>query len=147
MANIVELRGMNGDKLEEMLENAREEMFNLRFRNASSQLEDYSRLKMVRREIAQLKTVLNMRQLAIDAAAAQPEIASVLVGKVWQATSRFIYNEGDKDVWAWKVEFVDGDGKDLASAMVDLNKKRPSQRKAYRQKDQPQLVTSYEIAG
>jgi len=147
MANIVELRGMSVDKLEEMLENAREEMFNLRFRNASSQLEDYSRLKTVKREIAQLKTVLNMRQLAVDTAVAQPEIASALAGKEWQATSRFIYNDGTNDVWAWKVEFVDNDGKDLAVALVDLNKKRPSGRKAYLQKDQPQLVTSIEIAG
>lgn len=147
MANIVELRGMSVDKLEEMLENAREEMFNLRFRNASSQLEDYSRLKIVRREIAQLKTVLNMRLLAEDSAVAQPEIASALAGKEWRATSRFIYNDGDNDVWAWRVEFVDNDGNDLASAMVDLNKKRPSGRKNYRQKNQPQLVTSFEIAG
>ncbi len=142
MANIVELRGMSGDKLEEMLENAREEMFNLRFRNASSQLEDYSRLKTVRREIAQLKTVLNMRQLAEEAALAQPEISSVLAGKEWQATARFVYEDS-----AWQVEFVDNDGNDLASAMVDLNKKRPSGRKAYSQKDQPQLVTSVEITG
>jgi large subunit ribosomal protein L29 len=142
MANIVELRGMSVDKLEEMLENAREEMFNLRFRNASSQLEDYSRLKTVRREIAQLKTVLNMRQLAIDAAVAQPEIASALASKNWQATSRFSYEDS-----AWMIEFVDNDGNDLASALVDLNKKRPSGRKAYSQKNQPQLVTSFEIAG
>ena len=142
MANIVELRGMSGDKLEEMLENAREEMFNLRFRNASSQLEDYSRLKTVRREIAQLKTVLNMRQLAEEAALAQPAISSVLAGKEWQATARFVYEDS-----AWQVEFVDNDGNDLASAMVDLNKKRPSGRKAYSQKDQPQLVTSVEITG
>jgi large subunit ribosomal protein L29 len=142
MANIVELRGMSVDKLEEMLENAREEMFNLRFRNASSQLEDYSRVKIVRREIAQLKTVLNMRQLAEDSAVAQPEIASVLAGKEWQATSRFSYEDS-----AWRVEFVDTDGNDLASAMVDLNKKLPAGRKNYRQKNQPQLVTSFEIAG
>ena len=142
MAKIVELRGMSVDKLEEMLENAREEMFNLRFRNAASQLEDYSRLKLVRREMAQVKTVLNMRQLAQDTAAAQPEIASVLAGKEWQATSRFSYEDS-----AWQVEFVDSDGKDLASALVDLNKKRPYGRKAYRQKKQPQLVTSFEIAG
>lgn len=141
MASIVELRGMSVDKLEEMLENAREEEFNLRFRNASSQLDDYSRLKIVKREIAQLKTVLNMRQLAVDTAAAQPEIVSALAGKEWQATSRFSYEDS-----AWKVEFVDKDGKDLASAMVDLNKKRPSGRKAYKNK-QSQLVTSIEIAG
>ncbi len=142
MANIVELRGMSVDKLEEMLENRREEMFNLRFRNASSQLEDYSRVKLVRREIAQLKTVLNTRQLAEDSAAAFPEIASALAEKEWQATSRFSYEDS-----AWRVEFVDNDGNDLASAMVDLNKKRPSGRKNYRQKKQPQLVTSFEIAG
>jgi large subunit ribosomal protein L29 len=142
MAKIVELRGMSVDKLEEMLENAREEMFNLRFRNASSQLEDYSRVKAVRREIAQLKTVLNMRQIAADSAAAQPEIASALSGKEWQATSRFSYEDS-----AWRVEFVDNDGNDLASAMVNLNKKLPSGRKNYRQKKQPQLVTSFEIAG
>jgi len=128
--------------LEELLENAREEMFNLRFRNASSQLEDYSRLKTVRREIAQLKTVLNMRQLAEDSAAAQSEIASALAGKEWQATARFSYEDS-----AWRVDFVDNDGNDLASAMVDLNKKLPSGRKNYRQKKQPQLVTSFEIAG
>lgn len=142
MASIVELRGMSVDKLEEMLENAREEMFNLRFRNASSQLEDYSRLKTVRREIAQVKTVLNMRQMAEEAALAQPEIASALAGKEWQATSRFVYEDS-----AWQVEFVDNDGNDLASALVDLNKKRPSGRKAYSQDTQPQLVTSVEIAG
>ena len=142
MANIVELRGMSVDKLDEMLENNREEMFNLRFRNASSQLEDYSRLKRVRREVAQIETVLHMRQLAESAAAAQPEIASVLSGKQWQATSRFVYEDS-----AWQVDFVDESGKDLASALVDLNKKRPLGRKAKSQKAQPQLVTSFEIAG
>lgn len=142
MANIVELRGMSVDKLEEMLENNREEMFNLRFRNASSQLEDYSRLKHVRREVAQIETVLHMRQLAEEAAAARPEVAAVLRDKQWQATSRFVYEDS-----AWQVEFVDELGNDLASAMVDLNQKRPSGRKAQAQKAQPELVLSFEIAG
>ena len=142
MANIVELRGMSVDKLEEMLENAREEMFNLRFQNTSARLEDYSRLKAVRRETAQLETVLHMRQLAEDEAAAQPEIAAVLSGKDWRATTRFSYEDS-----AWQVAFVDEDGHDLASAMVDLNKKRPTGRKAWANKRQPRLVTSFEIAG
>ena len=70
MANIVELRGMSDAKLEEMLENSREEMFNLRFQVASARLEDYTQLKAIRRQIAQLETVLNMRQLAIETAVA-----------------------------------------------------------------------------
>ncbi len=81
MLNVVELREMSGDKLREMLENAREEMFNLRFQKASARLENYARLKQVRREIAQLETVLHMRQQAKDVAAQEPEIASVLAGQ------------------------------------------------------------------
>jgi large subunit ribosomal protein L29 len=142
MANIVELRGMNNDKLAEMLENGREEMFNLRFRNASSQLDDYSRLKVVRREIAQIESTLRMRQLAEDTAVGQPEIAAALAGKEWQATTSFSYEAS-----AWQVSFVDADGNDLASASVDLNKKQPKGRKARLQKAAPQLVTRYEIAG
>lgn len=142
MASIVELRGMSADKLEEMLENNREEMFNLRFRNASAQLDDYSRLKVVRREIAQLETVLHMRQLAENAAAAQPEVAAALAGKAWQAVTHFSYEDS-----AWRVEFTDSDGNELVTAMVDLNQKRPIGRKTQKKKQQPSLVTDFEIAG
>ncbi len=142
MANIVELREMSDDKLEEMLENAREEMFNLRFQNASARLEDYSRLKQVRREIAQLETVMRMRSLAEEAAAALPEVASALAGQNWRANARFSYEDS-----AWRVEFVDEDGNELASAMVNLNKKHPVGRKGRRQAGQRKVVTSYEMAG
>ena len=141
MANIVELREMGDDKLEEMLENAREELFNLRFRQASARLEDYSRLKHVRREIAQLETVLGMRHLAIEAAAAQPEVAQTLAGKYWEAIARFRYQDS-----AWQVEFVDESGNELASAMVDLNKKQSGKFKK-RRVDPASLVTSHEVAG
>lgn len=140
MANIVELREMSDAKLEELLENAREEMFNLRFQVAASRLEDYSRLKHVRREIAQLETVLNMRQLAIETAVAEPKIADALSGKAWEATARFQYEDS-----AWLVEFADDDGNELASAFVDLNKKRSASKRQSRVKGQPQLVRSYEI--
>ncbi len=45
MASIVELRDLSDEKLEEKLENAREEMFNLRFQHASARLDDLSQLK------------------------------------------------------------------------------------------------------
>ncbi|RMG96391.1 MAG: 50S ribosomal protein L29 [Chloroflexi bacterium] len=142
MTSIVELREMSDDKLRELLENAREEMFNLRFQVAYARLEDYSRLKHVRREIARLETVLHMRELAREAALAEPEIASALAGKDWQANVRFSYEDS-----AWQVEFVDEKGNELAKALVDLNKKRPKGRRTRRMKQQPRLVTSYEIAG
>jgi large subunit ribosomal protein L29 len=141
MANIVELREMGDVKLEEMLENGREEMFNLRFQQASSRLEDYTRLKVVRREIAQLETVLNMRQLAIETAVANPSLSSALAGKEWDASVRYVYEDS-----GWQVEFVDEDGEELATALVNLNKKRPHSRRQAKKKSQPQRVVMAEIA-
>ena len=46
MASIVELRDMSDKDILKSLENAREEMFNLRFQNASARLEDVSRIKV-----------------------------------------------------------------------------------------------------
>ncbi len=142
MANIVELREMSDAKLEELLENGREEMFNLRFQQASSRLEDYSRLKIVRREIAQLETVLNMRQLAIETAVANPSLTAALAGKEWDATARYIYEDS-----GWQVEFTDDGGQELATALVNLNKKRPHSRRQAKKKDQPQRVVSAEVVG
>ena len=127
MANIVELREMSDEKLEEMLENAREELFNLRFQHASARLDDLSRLRKVRREIAQLETVLRMRELAIDTAAELSEIIPVLEDKEWNAQASFSYEDS-----AWKVEFLDDDDKELATTFVNLNQKRDGNPKATR---------------
>lgn len=142
MANIVELREMSGDKLRELLENAREEMFNLRFQQATAQLDDVSQIRHVRREVAQLETVLRMRQLAKDAAVAQPEIANVLTGNIWRATARFNYEDS-----AWRVEFVDEDNKELATAVVNLNKTKSKGRRARKAGAMQELITSYTVAG
>jgi len=142
MAKIVELRGMSNQKLEEMLENNREEIFNLRFQKAGARLEDYTRIRAVRREIAQIETVLRMRQVAIDTAVTEPAIAAALAGKEWQATAAFDYEDS-----AWHVTFAGENGQELATALVDLNKKRLTGRRARQQKAQPRLVTSFEVAG
>ena len=142
MANIVELREMSDAKLEEMLENGREEMFNLRFQIASARLEDYTRLKAVRREIAQLETVLNMRQLAIETAVANPEFTDALAGKEWEASARYSYEDS-----GWQVTFVEKGGKELGTALVNLNKKRPHSRRQAKKQSQSQRVVSAEVAG
>lgn len=134
MAHIVELREMSDDQLEELLEDRREEMFNLRFQKASARLQDSSRLRAVRREIAQIKEVLHKRRLAVEAAARLPEIAAALEGVRWDAFTRYVY----EDV-AWAVEFYDGDGNEIATALVNLNEKRRRDR-------EPELVKSYEVA-
>lgn len=135
MAHIVRLREMSDEQLAERLENAREELFNLRFQQASARLEDTSRLRVVRREIAQIQEVLHKRRLAVDAAAEIPEIASALAGKTWDAQTRYIYEDS-----AWQVSFLDTNGNEIASAMVNLNRKRRPQQ------GKPRLVNSYEVA-
>lgn len=147
MAAIVELREMSDEKLEGMLENAREEMFNLRFRHASSRLDDISQLRRIRREIAQYETVLQMRDLAVQTAVQQPEIAAVLKGREWYGEARFDYLES-----GWNVEIFDVDGdKELATALVNLNQKKTSSvsRRKRRQQAAPERtpVVKFEVAG
>ena len=127
MLSIVELREISDEKLEEMLENSREEMFNLRFQHASARLDDLSQLKRVRREIAQLETVLNQRELAFTEAMELPEVQEALEGREdWTAEVHFSYEES-----AWLVTFTE-DKDELAVASINLNKKKARGRKARR---------------
>ena len=50
-------KGMTSDQLEEELLKLKKEQFNLRFQQASGQLENTARIRIVRREIARVKTV------------------------------------------------------------------------------------------
>ena len=63
-----ELRDKTLDQLREELLALKKEQFNLRFQGASGQLENTSRVRVVRRDIARVLTVLN--QKARDAAGA-----------------------------------------------------------------------------
>jgi len=139
MANIVELRNMSNEKLEEMLENAREEMFNLRFQHAATRLENTVRIKDVRREFAQVKTVLGQRQQVIAEASSHPEIAKALDGKEWTGTANYVYEDE-----SWAVAF-DSDGKNVASAKVNLNVKKPRTRRQRNAAGAVRQVTSYEV--
>ncbi|QUS36566.1 50S ribosomal protein L29 [Falsirhodobacter algicola] len=55
------------DQLREQLVALKKEAFNLRFQQATGQLENTARMRVVRRDVARIKTVLN--QKAADAAA------------------------------------------------------------------------------
>jgi len=57
--NYVEsLKGKTAVELREELTSAKKELFNLRFQNATNQLDNTSRIKEVRRNIARIQTVL-----------------------------------------------------------------------------------------
>ena len=57
-----ELRGKTPDELNDQLMGLRREQFNLRFQKASGQLENTTRVRQVRRDIARLKTVLHLHR-------------------------------------------------------------------------------------
>ncbi len=52
-------------EIEDFLKKSKEELFNLRFQNATGQLENASRIKAVKRDIARMYTVLRERELGI----------------------------------------------------------------------------------
>ena len=55
---VQELRGKSVEELNEELVAAKKELFNLRFQNATNQLENTSRIKEVRKNIARIQTVI-----------------------------------------------------------------------------------------
>ncbi len=67
--NAKELHEKTPDQLREELVNLKKEAFNLRFQQATGQLENPAQLRTARRNAARVKTVLN--QKAADAAASE----------------------------------------------------------------------------
>lgn len=65
--NAKELREKTPDQLRDQLLALKKEAFNLRFRQATNQLENTARMNAVRKDVARIKTVLN--QMAAQAAA------------------------------------------------------------------------------
>ena len=59
---ITEFRGKTVDQLNDELAGLRKEQSNLRFQRASGQLENVARVRVVRRDIAKIMTVLAERQ-------------------------------------------------------------------------------------
>ena len=62
-----ELRELNDDELRSRLRESKEELFNLRFQMATGQLDNNRRLRMVRRDIAKIYTVMRERELGLSA--------------------------------------------------------------------------------
>ena len=59
-----ELRELNDTELEHRLGEAKEELFNLRFQNATGQLDNIARIPEVRRDVARIETLFREREIA-----------------------------------------------------------------------------------
>lgn len=61
---VAEIRKMSIAQIEEEILNSRHEMLNLRFQTITGQLTDTSRIRIIRRDIARMETILREKQLA-----------------------------------------------------------------------------------
>ena len=62
--NANELREKTPDQLREELDNLKKESFNLRFQQATGQIESMARMKGARRDAARVRTILNEKAAA-----------------------------------------------------------------------------------
>ncbi|MGH6887666.1 MAG: 50S ribosomal protein L29 [Rhizomicrobium sp.] len=64
-ADAGDLRAQSADELGDTLAKLKKEQFNLRFQRANGQLENTSRVRVVRRDIARIQTVLGERRRTV----------------------------------------------------------------------------------
>jgi large subunit ribosomal protein L29 len=62
--NTADIRDLNEEEILEQIAQAKEELFRLRFRSATQELESTALIKGLRRDIARMKTILRERELS-----------------------------------------------------------------------------------
>ena len=76
-ARFDDLTRFSADQLQDELLSLKKEQFNLRFQRATGQLENTSRIRVVRRDIARIKTLQSKsRSAAAKAGAAAPAVGA-----------------------------------------------------------------------
>ncbi len=71
MTKASELRELADAELEGRLGEAKQELFNLRFQNATGQLDNSARIVHVRRDVARIETILREREITLAEAATE----------------------------------------------------------------------------
>ncbi len=61
-----DLKVMSKDQLEQEFLNLKKEQFNLRFQRATGQLENTARVRVVRRDVARIKTLSTQKQASAE---------------------------------------------------------------------------------
>ncbi len=70
-----DVRAMTLDQLDDEVLKLKKEQFNLRFQRATGQLENTSRVRVIRRDIARMKTIAKQKRAGIEEPAAKAEAA------------------------------------------------------------------------
>jgi large subunit ribosomal protein L29 len=63
MAKTSELRELSVEELQTRLAETKEELFNMRFQNATGQLDNYQRLGQLKKDVARLNTLLRQHEI------------------------------------------------------------------------------------
>ena len=71
-----EVRDLSGDEINTRVAELEEERFRLRFRGATETLDEPLRVRVIRREVARLKTVQRERELGLKAPKAKAKAAA-----------------------------------------------------------------------
>ena len=61
---VAEIKELGHEEILRKLDETKEELFNLRFQNATGQLDNYKRLRELKRDVARIKTVLRQQEIA-----------------------------------------------------------------------------------
>jgi large subunit ribosomal protein L29 len=69
-----ELRELSDDDLVLRLREAKAELFNLRVQAATGQLDNHGRLKVIRKDIARIYTIMRERELGLSAAPDEADV-------------------------------------------------------------------------
>jgi large subunit ribosomal protein L29 len=64
-----ELRDLSADEMQAKAKELQEELFNLRFQLATGQIENVSRIRTIRRDLARVKTIQRERELRLSRSA------------------------------------------------------------------------------
>jgi large subunit ribosomal protein L29 len=59
-----DIRELNDEEIREQLTQKQEELFRLRFRSATQQLENPALIRSLRRDVARMRTILREREMA-----------------------------------------------------------------------------------
>jgi large subunit ribosomal protein L29 len=78
---VADVRTMTVDQIDDEVLKLKKEQFNLRFQRATGQLENTSRVREVRRDIARLKTIARQKRAPKTAPKAAPKTAAKSAAK------------------------------------------------------------------
>ena len=77
-----DIRAMSPDQMDDAVVNLKKERFNLRFQRATGQLENTSRVRLVRRDVARLLTIAKQKRTGDEPAVKAPAAAEAERPKV-----------------------------------------------------------------